>query len=112
SGAEAVTGSSTGASTRSGGAGTSSGGPAGALACALAQPPAAVAAKIPKPKTQIPKPNRVHTRGDAASNPRLGFGAWDLGFGICIVQISLARGSKTRNVVPRFFVDSTSMSPS
>src|SRR4051812_42787845 len=58
-GASAVTGCSTGASTRAGGAGICSGGPSGAaFACALAQPATNVA-EIPNPKTQIPNPNRM-----------------------------------------------------
>jgi uncharacterized membrane protein HdeD (DUF308 family) len=59
-GAVASTGSSTGASTRSGGAGTSSGGPAASFACALAQPLAA-AATIPNPKAHVPNRKRILT---------------------------------------------------
>ncbi len=66
------------------------------------------------PKTQNPNPKSQSHPKSQRLPVQPSFGIWVLGFGIWDLhfQISFARGSKTRNVVPRFLVDSTSMSPS
>jgi hypothetical protein len=72
--------------------------------------------KIPKPKSQIPNPNKERQR-DRICDLRfaicdLGFGVWDLGFGIYSLRRSgVPRGTLRRSVPLRRSVNCSSMKP-